>query len=88
MMARSSLMGCTLTETVRMLEPIGIDRWPIDLSHKYGMRDALTCSVGRRWLVPYWSSKSLHNVLDATWPYPSFCSGKLCRPASGAVDRP
>ena len=45
MMARSSLMGCTLTETVRMLEPIGIDRWPIDLSHKYGMRDALTCSV-------------------------------------------
>jgi DNA-binding CsgD family transcriptional regulator len=63
MMARSSLMGCTLTETVRMLEPIGIDRWPIELSHKYGMRDALTCSVGRRWLVSYWSSKSLHNVL-------------------------
>ena len=63
MMARSSLMGCTLTETVRMLEPIGIDRWPIELSHKFGMRDALTCSVGRRWLVSYWSSKSLHNVL-------------------------
>jgi LuxR family quorum sensing-dependent transcriptional regulator len=63
MMARSSLMGCTLTETVRMLEPIGIDRWPIELSHKFGMRDALTCSVGRRWLVSYWSSKPLQNIL-------------------------
>ena len=55
--------GVTLTETVRMLEPIGIDRWPIELSHKFVMRDALTCSVGRRWLVSYWSSKPLHNVL-------------------------
>jgi LuxR family quorum sensing-dependent transcriptional regulator len=63
MMARSSLMACTWTETTRMLEPIGIDRWPMELSQKYGIRDALTCSVGRRWLVSYWSSKSLHNVL-------------------------
>jgi hypothetical protein len=26
MMARSSLMACTWTETMQMLEPIGIDR--------------------------------------------------------------
>lgn len=55
MMAKASLMACTWTETMQMLEPIGIDRWPYELSMKYGMRDALTCSVGRRWLVAYWS---------------------------------
>jgi hypothetical protein len=40
MMAQSSLMGCTLTETMQMLEPIGIDRWPMELSYKFGTRDA------------------------------------------------
>ena len=43
--------------------PIGIDRWPYELSLKYGMRDALTCSVGRRWLVSYWSRQPLGNIL-------------------------
>ena len=55
MMAKFSLMACTWTETVQMLDPVGLDRWPYDLSMKYGIRDALTCSVGRRWLVAYWS---------------------------------
>jgi DNA-binding CsgD family transcriptional regulator len=63
MMARCSLMACTWTETMRMLDPIGIDRWPYELSLQYGMRDALTCSVGRRWLVAYWSGQPLSNVL-------------------------
>jgi DNA-binding CsgD family transcriptional regulator len=63
MMAKSSLMSCTWTETMKMLEPIGIDRWPHDLALKYGMRDGLTCSVGRRWLVVYWSPKVLTEVL-------------------------
>jgi DNA-binding CsgD family transcriptional regulator len=63
MMARSSLMACTWTETMQMLDPIGIDRWPYELSLKYGMRDALTCSVGRRWLVAYWSGQSLSKIL-------------------------
>jgi LuxR family quorum sensing-dependent transcriptional regulator len=67
MMARASLMACTWTETMQMLDPIGIDRWPYELSLKYGMRDALTCSVGRRWLVAYWSEQSLGNIL--TQPY-------------------
>ena len=31
-MAKASLMSCTWTETMKMLEPIGIDRWPHDLS--------------------------------------------------------
>src|SRR5262245_35081269 len=38
MMARSSLMACTWTETMQMLDPIGIDRWPYELSLKYGIR--------------------------------------------------
>jgi DNA-binding CsgD family transcriptional regulator len=63
MMAKYCLMACSWTETMQMLDPIGIDRWPYDLALKYGMRDALTCSVGRRWLVSYWSSKVLNNVL-------------------------
>jgi DNA-binding CsgD family transcriptional regulator len=62
-MAKSSLMSCTWTETMKMLEPIGIDRWPHDLALRYGMRDGLTCSVGRRWLVVYWSAKVLSHVL-------------------------
>lgn len=63
MMVRSSLMACTWTETTRMLDPIGIDRWPYEVSLKYGIRDALTCSVGRRWLVAYWSRKVLQGAL-------------------------
>src|SRR6476660_6682067 len=63
MMAKYSLMACTWTETMQMLDPIGIDRWPYELAHKHGMRDGLTCSVGRRWLIAYWSPKVLCNVL-------------------------
>jgi DNA-binding CsgD family transcriptional regulator len=63
LMARSCLMGFTWSETMQMLDPVGIDRWPYQLSLKYGMRDALTCSVGRRWLVTYWSPQTLGKVL-------------------------
>lgn len=63
MMAKSSLVAYTWTETMQMLEPIGIDRWPYELARKYGIRDALTCCVGQRWLVAYWSRQVLGNVL-------------------------
>ena len=63
MMAKSSLVAYTWTETMKMLEPIGIDRWPYELARKYGIRDALTCCVGQRWLVAYWSRQVLCNVL-------------------------
>jgi DNA-binding CsgD family transcriptional regulator len=52
-------MAFTWTEAMQMLEPIGIDRWPYEVSRKYGIRDTLTCSVGRRWIVAYWSRKPL-----------------------------
>ena len=63
MIARSCLMAFTWTESMQMLDPIGIDRWPYELALKYGMRDAFICSVGRRWMVCYWSPQVLSNVL-------------------------
>ena len=72
MMTRSSLMGYTWTETMQMLEPVGIDRWPFDLSLKFGMRDDLTCSVGRRWLVSLLVAPSAQRPPHATFPYRTF----------------
>ena len=45
-LASISLASFTWTETKRMLEPIGIDRWADELALKYGMRDTFTCPVG------------------------------------------
>ena len=56
-------MAFTWTESMHMLDPIGIDRWPYELALKYGIRDAFICSVGRRWMVCYWSPQVLCNVL-------------------------
>jgi hypothetical protein len=47
-LARSSLASYTWTETWRLVQPIGVDRWSQELSLKYGMRDGLTCPVGGR----------------------------------------
>ena len=63
MMAKTSLVAYTWTETMQTLEPVGVDRWPYDLALKYGIRDALTCCVGQRWLVAYWSRQVLCNSL-------------------------
>ena len=62
-LARSSLASFTWTETKRMLEPIGVDRWADELGLKYGMRDGFTCPVGGRWVVVFWSKRDLSNVL-------------------------
>ena len=62
-LARTSLASFTWTETKRMLEPIGIDRWADELALKYGMRDSFNCPVGGRWLIAFWSKRDLSNVL-------------------------
>ena len=49
----------TLSEIMRTLEPLGVDRWPIDLALKYGMRDSFNCPAGNRWVVTFWSPKVL-----------------------------
>ena len=64
MMARHCLAPFTWTECLRMFEPVGIDRWGHELGLKYGMRDGLTCPVGSRWVVVYWSRKVLSNTLS------------------------
>jgi DNA-binding CsgD family transcriptional regulator len=63
MMARTSLAPFTWTEGRRMIEPIGADRWAWDLAMKHGMRDGLTCPVGGRWVMTFWSRKVLTDIL-------------------------
>jgi len=65
-LARSSLASFTWTESMRLLEPIGIDRWSIELAHKYGMRDGFICPVGGRWMIAYWSKREISSVLTPT----------------------
>jgi DNA-binding CsgD family transcriptional regulator len=62
-LARASLASFTWTETTKMLEPIGVDRWSVELGLKYGMRDGLTYAVGGRWVVGFWSPKDLSHIL-------------------------
>jgi DNA-binding CsgD family transcriptional regulator len=63
MMAKTSLVAYTWTETMRTLEPIGVERWPYELALKYNIRDALTCCFGQRWLVAYWSRQALYGIM-------------------------
>jgi DNA-binding CsgD family transcriptional regulator len=62
-LAESSLASYTWTEARRMFQPIGIERWTYELALKYGMRDGLTCPVGGRWVVVFWSRKELSNLV-------------------------
>jgi DNA-binding CsgD family transcriptional regulator len=62
-LARSSLASFTWTETSKMLEPIGVDRWSVELGLKYGMRDGLTYVVGGRWVIGFWSRRDLSQIL-------------------------
>jgi DNA-binding CsgD family transcriptional regulator len=64
MLAQMSLAPFTMSELMRMVEPLGIDRWPFDLALKYGMRDRLNCPVGGRWVVTYWSRSVLSHRLS------------------------
>jgi hypothetical protein len=63
-MARHCLAPFTWSECLRMFEPVGIDRWAHELGLKFGMRDGLTCPVGARWVVVYWSRKVLSHTLS------------------------
>ena len=62
-LARSSLASYSWTAVRRMLQPVGVDQWTYELALKYGMRDGLTCPVGGRWVVGFWSHKELSHVL-------------------------
>lgn len=62
-LAVSSMAMHTWTEARRMFQPIGSDTWTYDLGLKHGMRDGLTCPVGGRWVVAFWSRKELSNIV-------------------------
>jgi DNA-binding CsgD family transcriptional regulator len=62
-MARMSLAPRTVSEMLRMLAPVGADRWGIELAMKYGIRDGLMCPIGGRWLVCFWSARILTHVV-------------------------
>jgi DNA-binding CsgD family transcriptional regulator len=62
-LAASSLTSYTWTEARRLFQPIGVDQTSHDLALKHGMRDGLTCPVGGRWVVGFWSRRELSNIL-------------------------
>jgi DNA-binding CsgD family transcriptional regulator len=62
-LAGSSIAAHTWTEVRRLVQPIGVDNWSYELAFQYGMRDGLTCPVGGRWVVAFWSRKELSKIL-------------------------
>jgi LuxR family quorum sensing-dependent transcriptional regulator len=62
-LAASSMAIHTWTEVRRLFQPIGVDKWTYDLALRHGMRDGLTCPVGGRWVVAFWSRKELSNIV-------------------------
>jgi DNA-binding CsgD family transcriptional regulator len=62
-LAWTSLASYTWTEVRRILEPIGTEQAIYEIALKHGMRDGLTCPVGGRWVVTFWSRRTLCNVL-------------------------
>src|SRR5262249_36196213 len=62
-LAASSMAMHTWTEARRMFQPIGVDNWSYDLALKHGMRDGLSCPVGGRWVLAFWSRKELSSIV-------------------------
>lgn len=63
-LAQLSIAPFTTTELMRMLEPLGHDRWPFELVLKHGIRDSFTCPVGGRWVLGFWSRHVLSERLS------------------------
>ena len=59
MTARMCLAPFTWSELLRMLDPVGFDRWPFELALKHGMLDGYVCPVGGQWVVAFWSPRIL-----------------------------
>jgi hypothetical protein len=93
-LAHVALAPFTHTELMQKLEPLGIDRWPIELALKHGMRDGLTCPVGGagwshtglRVCCPIVSPRR-HASCSSWAPHsrPFVCKGWLDRTSAGSV---
>ena len=77
MMARVSLAPYTWSESNKMLEPVGLDRWPYEVALKHGMRDGFTCPVGARWVVAFWSPRLLSKALSSASRAALFMAGSF-----------
>jgi DNA-binding CsgD family transcriptional regulator len=62
-LAATSMSIYTWTEVRQVFQPIGIDRWAYEVALKHGMRDGLTCPVGGRWVIGFWSRRELSKIL-------------------------
>jgi DNA-binding CsgD family transcriptional regulator len=62
--ARLALAPFTLSEMMKSLEPIGVDRWAVELNLKHGIRDLFGCPIGGRWIFAYWSPKAMQLQQD------------------------
>src|SRR6478736_6273904 len=54
-LTQMALAPFSVSEVMTQLEPLGVERSSLELALKYGMRDGLTCPVGGRWMLTYWS---------------------------------
>ena len=52
--ARTQSGTFTLTEAMRDLQLKGHDRWPLDLMHRWGIRDVVSCQT-RHWMAVFYS---------------------------------
>ena len=62
-LAQRGMASYTWTEARLICDPVGADRRADDLAVKHGMRDGLSCPVGGRWVVVFWSGKELSKIL-------------------------
>ena len=61
---RLALAPFSLSELMKSLEPIGIDRWAVELNLKHGIRDLFGCPIGGRWIFAFWAPKPMHLQQD------------------------
>jgi DNA-binding CsgD family transcriptional regulator len=91
--AQLSMAPFTLTDIMRMMEPLGIDRWPIELALRYGIRDSFNCPVAGRWVVIFWSpnvlalSEETRAVLLMGATFTAIRLQKLIPPHAGGVGK-
>jgi len=89
-LARLSMAPYTRTEMMKALEPLGVDRWTVELGQKYGMRDFLGCPVGGRWIFVYWSRKVINLAPDQRallFMAASFAASRLQALAPSSTER-
>ena len=65
LLAELGIAPYTWGEARRFLSPTGIDQWSYELALGYGVRDAFVCPVGARWVVAFWSRKTLAEGFDS-----------------------